>query len=108
MIKSFCKLDFSKLPNGVPLELKILPASLQREDGINALVALMRSFVELGGVFLHIDVVDSELLRAAQREPDKYPNLVVRISGWSARFATLDRTWQEMIIQRTQQRLDGS
>jgi len=105
VIKSFCKLDFSKLPNGVPLELKILPSSLDRESGINALVALMRSFVELGGVFLHIDVVDSELLRAAQREPEKYPNLVVRISGWSARFATLDRNWQEMIIQRTQQRL---
>jgi pyruvate-formate lyase len=104
VIKSFCSLDFLKLPNGVPLELKILPSTLRGETGTQALVALMRSFVELGGVFLHIDVVDSELLRAAQREPEKYPNLAVRISGWSARFATLDRNWQDMIIQRTQQR----
>ena len=104
VIKSFCSLDFTKLPNGVPLELKILPSSLRGETGLAALVALMRSFVELGGVFLHIDVVDTEMLRSAQREPEKYPNLAVRVSGWSARFATLNADWQEMIIQRTQQR----
>ncbi len=105
VIKSFCSVDFTKLPNGVPLELKILPDTLRGETGIHALVSLMRAFVELGGVFLHIDVVDSELLRAAQQEPEKYPNLAVRISGWSARFATLDRVWQDMIISRTQQKM---
>ena len=105
VIKSFCSLDFTKLPNGVPLELKILPSSLRGESGIGGLVGLMRSFIELGGIFLHMDVIDSEILRAAQCEPDKYPNLAVRISGWSARFATLDKQWQDMIIQRTQQRL---
>lgn len=105
VIKSFCSADFTKLPNGVPLELKMFPGSLRGEAGIGALVGLMRAFVELGGVFLHIDVVDSELLRAAQKEPEKYPNLAVRISGWSARFATLDRVWQDMVIQRTQQKM---
>jgi formate C-acetyltransferase len=105
VIRSFCSLDFSKLPNGVPLELKILPGTLQGETGVAALVALLRAFVELGGVFLHIDVVDSELLREAQRHPERYPNLAVRISGWSARFATLNKDWQDMIIQRTQQRV---
>lgn len=105
VIKSFCSLDFTRLPNGVPLELKIFPDCVRGESGLKALISLLRSFVELGGVFLHVDVVDSELLRAAQREPEKYRNLAVRISGWSARFATLDREWQEMVIQRTQQRM---
>lgn len=105
VIKSFCSVDFTRLPNGVPLELKILPQCVGGEGGLGALVALLRSFVALGGVFLHVDVVDTELLRAAQREPEKYPNLAVRISGWSARFATLERQWQDMIIQRTQQKM---
>lgn len=103
VIRSFCGMDFEKLPNGVPLELKIMPGSVAGESGITALVALMRTFVELGGVFLHIDVVDSAMLKDAQEHPEKYPNLSVRISGWSARFATLNRNWQDMVIQRTQQ-----
>ena len=105
VIKSFCSLDFEKLPNGVPLDLKIHPSSLKDEIGVALLVALMRTFVELGGVYLQIDVVDSDLLRDAQKHPERYPNLSVRISGWSARFATLSKEWQDMVIQRTEQLL---
>jgi formate C-acetyltransferase len=63
----------------------------------------MRTFVQLGGIFMQIDVVDGVLLRDAQEHPEKYPNLSVRISGWSARFATLTKEWQDMIIARTEQ-----
>ena len=103
VIRSFCSMDFEKLTNGVPLELKILPNSVAGAEGLEALVSLMKAFIELGGVFLHIDVVDSRLLKEAQQHPEQFPNLSVRISGWSARFATLTRDWQDMIIQRTQQ-----
>ncbi len=103
VIRSFCSMDFEKLPNGVPLELKIMPGSVVGEAGLDTLVALMRAFCDLGGVFLHIDVADSDMLRDAQQHPEKYPNLSVRISGWSARFATLSKPWQDMVIQRTQQ-----
>jgi formate C-acetyltransferase len=103
LMRSFCSMDFSKLPNGVPMELKIDPGSVKGETGIDALVTLMRTFIELGGVFLHIDVVDTDLLRDAQQHPERYPNLSVRISGWSARFATLSEDWQDMVIQRTEQ-----
>ncbi len=104
-LKSYCKMDYTKLPNIGTLELKIQPESCTGEAGVANLVALMRSFVKLGGCFLHIDVVDSALLLAAQRNPERYPNLSVRIAGWSARFATLNKDWQDMVIQRTQQRL---
>jgi formate C-acetyltransferase len=57
----------------------------------------------MGGFYLHIDVIDSATLIDAQHHPEKYPNLPVRIAGWSARFTTLDRQWQDMIINRTQQ-----
>ncbi len=85
------------------LDLKILPQSVKGEAGLQALVAMMRSFVQLGGIFMQTDVVDNDVLRDAQAHPEKYPNLSVRVSGWSARFATLARDWQEMIITRTEQ-----
>jgi formate C-acetyltransferase len=85
--------------------LKILPSSLAGEAGLQALMGLMRAFVELDGIFMQIDVVDTALLRDAQAHPENYPNLSVRVSGWSARFATLDKEWQEMIIARSEQRM---
>jgi len=47
--------------------------------------------------------VDSATLLDAQQHPEQYPNLTVRISGWSARFSTMNKEWQDMIIARTQQ-----
>lgn len=103
VIRSHCSVDFSRLPCGTALDLKILPQSVKGETGLQALVGLMHSFVQLGGIFMQTDVVDNALLRDAQEHPEKYPNLSVRISGWSARFATLSRNWQDMIINRTEQ-----
>jgi len=103
VINSYCKMDFTRTPNGATLELKLHPSCVEGEAGIDALVALLRAFVRQGGWFLQIDVVDSAVLRDAQLHPDKYPNLAVRVSGWSARFATLSKEWQDMVINRTQQ-----
>jgi pyruvate-formate lyase len=103
-LNSYCKMDFAKLPNCGTIELKVLPASVEGEAGVEALCGLMRAFVAQGGCFLHVDVVDGDLLRDAQLHPERYPNLAVRISGWSARFATLDKQWQDMVIERTQHR----
>ena len=104
VIKSHCSVDFSKLPCGTALELKIVPASLEGEGGLSVLAGLMKTFVRLGGIFLQIDVVDTAMLLDAQAHPEKYPNLAVRISGWSARFATLSPKWQDMVITRSEQR----
>ena len=47
------------------------------------------------------DVADVAILRRAQEHPEEYPTLSVRVSGWNARFVTLNREWQDMIIERT-------
>ncbi|MHB0939575.1 MAG: pyruvate formate lyase family protein [Armatimonadota bacterium] len=103
VLRSHCGMDLERLPNGTALELKIVPSSVEGETGIEALVGLMKAFVALGGFFMHIDVVSSEMLREAQQHPEQHANLAVRISGWSARFVTLSEEWQEMIIGRTEQ-----
>lgn len=102
-IKSHCKMDFTKVPNGATLELKILPNSVKGKNGVTSLAGLLKSFKQLGGFYLHLDVVDSATLLDAQRNPQKYHNLSVRVAGWSARFTTLGKDWQDMIINRTQQ-----
>jgi len=105
VIRSFCKQDFSKLTCGTPLDLKFHPGCLEDERGVEALVTLLKTFVAQGGFYLQVDVADAAVLRQAQVQPELYPNLSVRISGWSARFVTLGREWQDMVIQRTEQRL---
>lgn len=103
VIQSFCKVDFTRLPNGCPLDLRFDNRTLQSPQGIDMLCSLLKSFIALGGDYLQIDSVSPEMLQDAQRNPDRYPNLAVRISGWSARFTTLTRDWQDMIINRTTQ-----
>ena len=51
---------------------------------------------------MQIDVVDASLLRRAQEHPEDYQTLSVRVSGWNARFVTLNREWQEMVIEQNE------
>ncbi|MDD4817584.1 MAG: pyruvate formate lyase family protein [Victivallaceae bacterium] len=99
-IRSYCKMDFTRTPNGCPLDLRLEAGIRGTGDAAAAVVELLRGFIKLGGFYLQLDTVSVEMLREARRDPDRFPNLVVRISGWSARFATLSGEWQEMIINR--------
>ncbi len=98
IIRSYCKNDLAKLPTGAALDIKLLPSSVKGEDGIGAIVSLIRGFVALGGFFMQPDVVDVSVLREAQVRPENYQNLSVRVSGWNARFVTLNKEWQDMVI----------
>lgn len=102
MIRSYCKADHTKIATGAALDVKLLPSSVAGKDGVQALVSLIRGFVSLGGFFMQPDVVDAALLRAAQERPEDYQNLSVRVSGWNARFVTLDRAWQQMVIEQNE------
>jgi len=102
IIRSYCKADLSKLATGAALDIKLLPSSVQGEDGLQALVALMKGFAMLGGFFMQPDVVDAALLREAQTHPENYQTLSVRVSGWNARFVTLNKEWQDMVIEQNE------
>ena len=96
-----CKTDFSDLTCGTVLDIRLDPKSAAGEAGITAIEGLLKAFNELGGFFLQIDVVDNAVLYEAQKHPENYQSLAVRISGWSARFVTLNENWQQMVIERT-------
>ncbi len=101
IIKSYCKSDLRKQSCGAALDIKLLPESIKGESGVTAIVGLLDGFHALGGNFMQIDTVDTETLLAAQKDPEKYKTLAVRVSGWSARFVTLNKEWQQMIIERS-------
>ena len=105
IICSYCKADLAKQTTGAALDIKLFPKTVAGENGINALKALIRGFCTLGGYFMQIDVEDAQTLKNAQEHPENYKTLSVRVSGWNARFVTLDSQWQRMIIERTEQNL---
>ena len=102
LIRSYCKPDLKRLATGSALDVKLLPSNVEGEEGLAALIALIKGFCVLGGYFMQLDVVDAEVLREAQAHPENYQTLSVRVSGWNARFVTLSREWQNMIIEQTE------
>lgn len=102
IIRSYCKADLAKLASGAALDIRLLPTSVAGEDGLQALIGLMRGFVALGGFFMQPDVADAAVLREAQEHPEDYQTLSVRVSGWNARFVTLNKEWQEMVIAQNE------
>lgn len=101
IIKSYCKANLKRTVCGSALDIKLLPTAVKGENGIEAISSLIRGFVALGGHFMQLDIADTGLLKAAQENPENYQNLSVRVSGWNARFVTLNKEWQDMIIAQS-------
>ena len=100
-VKSVTKPDLLPYAIGGPLDLQINPGEICGEQGLIRLVALMKSFLELGGLMLTMTGVDRETMEKAQREPEKYQNLRVRLGGLSAYFIALSKEVQDSLIKRT-------
>lgn len=101
IIKSYCKADLRKQYTDAALDIGFVPSNIDSENAISALAGLIKGFVRLGGSFMQIDTVNSEVLIDAQKHPENYQTLSVRVSGWNARFVTMNKQWQDMIIDRT-------
>lgn len=88
--------------NGVNFNMKFLPSALQTREDRQKLIDLIRTYYSLGGVHIQFNVLTKERLVAAQKHPEKYRSLVVRVAGYSAFFIDLDRDIQNEIIMRTE------
>lgn len=76
-----------------------------RQAGLERLVNLIDYYFSLGGMQMQFNVVSKETLLRAQKDPSKYRNLIVRVAGYSAYFVNLEKTVQQDIIERTEERL---
>ena len=101
MINSILKLEHADVTGCYALNLKLSPSLVKDEAGTKAFTQILRTYVRHFGPELQVNYVSLEQLKAAQDEPDKHRDLVVRIAGYCEYFVNLDRTLQNEIIKRT-------
>ena len=101
VLRSVGKLDLALASNGTLLNMKFSPLFFHGEYALQRFVALLRTFCALRIPHVQFNVVSAETLRRAQARPDTYRHLVVRVAGYSAYFAELDRDLQDEIVRRT-------
>ncbi|MFO7796262.1 MAG: formate C-acetyltransferase/glycerol dehydratase family glycyl radical enzyme [Promethearchaeati archaeon] len=99
VIKSITKIDHSLFGNGLACTLNINPEIARIEDG-NIIESLLRTYFKLGGSHIQFNAISPTKLKKAQENPNKYKNLMVRVSGYSARFIDLPKGVQDDIISR--------
>ncbi|MCX8066683.1 MAG: hypothetical protein N3B68_02465, partial [Anaerolineae bacterium] len=100
VIRSVGRLGLETAPNGASHTMSFSPSLLRNPENRTKLAALLRAYGKIGGTCLQLNVVSPETLRAAQRDPDSYRNLLVRVTGYNAYFVMLGREIQDEIIAR--------
>ncbi len=101
VIKSLGKLDQTK-SGGTLLNVRFTPQLMTREEDLKKLVALIRTYFTLGGHHIQFNVVDTETLHDAQKHPERYRDLLVRVAGYSDYFNDMTEQLQNEIIARTE------
>lgn len=100
VIQSFTKYDMTEIINGGPLTIEIHDTVLRNDIGIQKTAMLVKNFIQLGGHQLQLNSINRDRLLDAQKHPENYPNLIVRVWGWSGYFNELDVKYQNHIIRR--------
>lgn len=102
VVQSFTKFDMKKIINGGPLTLEIHNTVFRNPEGEKKVAQLVKAFIELGGHQLQLNAINRDTLLDAQAHPEEYPNLIVRVWGWSGYFCELDPIYQNHVIARTE------
>jgi len=105
VLKSISKINHELHTVGTLLNMKFDPSLLKDERGIRVLMALLKSLCDLDIYHIQLNVLSADTLKAAQKEPEKYGDLLVRVAGYSAYFVTLSKDTQDDIISRTTQKV---
>lgn len=100
---SVSRLDHGIASNGTLFNQKFHPSALSGRRGLENFVGLIRSYFDQKGSHMQFNVVSRETLLDAQKHPEQYKHLVVRVAGYSALFTTLSKSLQDDIIRRTEQ-----
>ena len=104
VLKSLGKVDNIEVLGSLVLNIRIDPTACNDGD-VSRLASLIRSFIDQKLYHLNINVVSTEILKAAQEEPEKYRDLMVKVAGYNVFFTQLDKPIQDSIIARTTHRL---
>ena len=102
-LASVAKLDFKYAQDGISDTFSIIPDALGKdaETKQNTLIALLDGYADKGGHHLNVNVFNRELLLDAQKHPELYPQLTIRVSGYAVNFIKLTKEQQDEVISRT-------
>jgi len=102
VLKSMGKVDGIEVLGGLSLTARLDPAVFQKGDGVKRMADLMRTFVDQKVFHIQFNVTSSDMLKAAQKKPEEYRDLMVKVAGWNAYFTQLTQEVQDSIIARTE------
>ena len=102
LIKSVTRIDSAFFPGDFPLDVMLHPATVQGEEGLAAMRTLLKVYMEKHGIAIHFNIFDANVLLEAQKHPEKYEGLQVRVCGWNVRFNDIDKKEQDAYIRRAQ------
>ncbi|MCP4566852.1 MAG: formate C-acetyltransferase/glycerol dehydratase family glycyl radical enzyme, partial [FCB group bacterium] len=105
VLKSASKIDHIRT-GGTLLNQKFIPSVMADEDGLTKVAHLVRSYFKMDGHHIQFNVVTADTLRKAQKNPENYRDLIVRVAGYSDYFVDLTEELQEEIIRRSEQGVD--
>ncbi len=100
-MRSAAKINHDVHSGGTLLNIKLAPEMVESRRGLANLAALIRGYFSLGAFHVQFNVIDMEILKDAQKNPEKHRDLLVRVAGYSTQFVNLSREMQDAIIVRT-------
>ncbi len=98
---SLTAIDATNLPNGCIADIDLHSSAVQGEAGTNAMYATLRTYFEKGGLSVHYNVLNTDVLKKARENPELYPNLQVRLCGWNVLFSSLSNEEKDLFIARS-------
>ena len=99
MFNSMSLLPFDRINSGA-LNLRMQPVLFAGQDGLQRLSELLRTYFDMGGLQVQLSFASVQELREAQTDPERYRDLMIRITGYSAAFVDMTREAQDEIIRR--------
>jgi len=107
ILRSLSRIDFTGFPDGTSLDLTFDPTMFESPEMRLKFADFLKAFVDLGVMEMQLSMVSTETLLEAKQDPERFPHLLVRVAGCSARFIDLPEHEQDEIIGRTTQRLSA-
>jgi formate C-acetyltransferase len=102
LISSVTSLDMSLANGGGCLDAMLHPSAVMGDDGTDAFLAVLRTYMAGGGASIHFNIMNADILRDAQANPEKYKNLQVRVCGWNVLFNNMSKEEQDAYIRRAE------
>lgn len=100
LVKSVTRIDSALFPGDFALDVMLHPATVQGEEGLAAMRTLLGTYMDKHGIAIHFNIFDANTLLDAQKHPEKYQGLQVRVCGWNVRFTDIAKKEQDQYIKR--------